>query len=255
MDVVRGLGLEVERTKTSVSAEFGTLNSTLFRWAGSHLAVVPTLRFGMLRHTEHPAGLGVNFAKFRGTSADINFKAGKVFFRWHLNLLRNVRLTLDELGFRGSLACRLSSIFGLFPRDIHVHRAPLPPCPHNVRIHPDLVVAVPKGSMGSELQEVNSYMMASWRWSHRYEAVSEAVRYCVQLSRIRRPTGPRFGSWSSSLSVSRRQLKRRFKRSADAQTELMFVELLATQEHEYEALPLYQPFSEADASFYEEKGK
>jgi len=72
MNVVGELGLEVERSKTSVSQEFGTLNSTLLRWFGGRLRVSPTLRYGMLRPREFLNGIGRDFASFvRGVPADV----------------------------------------------------------------------------------------------------------------------------------------------------------------------------------------
>jgi len=82
MSTVEDLGLEVERTKTSVSAEFGTLNSTLFVWKDEALTLKHTLRLGMLRSSDYPTSLGASFHSFLGDlSGPARFRAGLAFFQ------------------------------------------------------------------------------------------------------------------------------------------------------------------------------
>jgi hypothetical protein len=243
MDTVGSIGLEVERSKTSIAYDFGSLNSTLLRWSGDALVVVPTLRFGMLRQAEFPQGLGRSFYSFCGKieDVDVKWRAARAFFRWHLKSLRSTRLTLDELGFRGTLARRLAGIFNLLPTDILILEAPVTPSPHNVRVHPNLVVKITKRSAGPELSEINSYMMSAWKWNHLFQPTSTAIQYALEMSKIRRPPGPRFCDlpMSRQSKVTGRAIKRRFCRQSEEGTEMLFVELLATQQFEACSLPPY----------------
>lgn len=222
MEVVGLLGLEVERTKTSVSTSFGSLNSTLFRWGEDDLLyVVPTLRFGMLRPAEFPNSLGTSFDSFvRGQPTEIRWRAARAFFSWHLCLMKSVRLQPDELGFRGGLAFRMSRIFGLLANDDSVVVPPRPPISHNVVLSSDEVSMVPAIEMTEELVELNNREMASWKFrvdfvDSRFRA---GLRYCLALSRVRQPlTVVRIEPVRYFLSddFSWRRLRKRFFRSRE----------------------------------------
>lgn len=219
MDVVMGLGLEVERTKTSVSDEYGSLNSTLFEWKGDYLEVTPTLRFGMLRHAEILTSLGTSFDSFtRNLRPEIRWRAARAFFSWHLVSMKSVRACLDELGFRGGLAFRMARIFGLLPRCESVVVLPRPPVGHNVSLVTDEVTLVPDDSMTSELKVLNAREMASWKFGVEYASLLETatIRYCIAMSMIRRPEDP--ATWvyptfrELTEDFSWRRLRKRFFR-------------------------------------------
>jgi len=190
MSVVDTLGLQVEVTKTSISEEFGTLNSTLFEWKGDYLTVVPTLRFGMLRRADYVNSLGTTFHSFvRGQEPDILWRAARTFFSWHLAEMKSVRLLPDELGFRGALAFRMSRVFGLLIDDPKIYEVPRAPIPHNVVYSSDKVMMVPPSLLTSELEEVNNREMAAWKFSVDFQdtRVRSAIRYCLSMSGVRRP--------------------------------------------------------------------
>ncbi|QKI79843.1 RNA-dependent RNA polymerase [Erysiphe necator associated ourmia-like virus 13] len=190
MKLVGDLGLEVERTKTSVAAEFGSLNSTLFRWAGVHLRVVPTLRFGRLRSSQYVNSLSRELRMFvAGLRNGARFRAGVVFFRWHLGLLRSTRLTLLELGFRGTLAARLSELFRLAPCEQPRFDVPPAPVGHNVVVSTDLATWVPEDSVSAELSVLNARETASWKFGLDFVNSKDrcTIRYFMRLSAIRRP--------------------------------------------------------------------
>jgi len=186
MSVVKGLGLEVERSKTSISLEYGTLNSTLVEWADSSdrysvLLVVPTLRFGMLRRAEFPHSLGRQFSQFVA-GHPCQYSAGMVFFQHHLQEMKNTSYSLPSLGFRGRLAFRLAEKFGLDSLRRISATPPSPPHPHNVTVPSDLVVEVPEEYATEEVQEASACEIAAWKWQHPFSAeerVREAVRYCI----------------------------------------------------------------------------
>jgi len=219
MSVVRGLGLEVEKTKTSVDVDFGTVNSTLFKWAeDGMLSVVPTLRFGMLRPVEFTNSLGSSFHSFtRGLPQDVLWRAARTFFSWHLVSLKSVRLFPDEMGFRGSLAFRMSRIFGLLGRDLSLVRAPGAPVPHNVVLSVESCTMIPEESLSSELKLLNDRQMASWKFSVDFLECREraALRYCLQLSMTRRPfvdfSGPVWSSLTDDFSWRRLRRVRFFR--------------------------------------------
>lgn len=188
MRVVGELGLEVERTKTSVSCSFGSLNSTLLRWRGVHLRVIPTLRFGRLRHSQYVNSLSREFRQFiAGLRNGERFRAGLVFFRWHLGSLRSTRLTLLELGFRGSLAMRLSELFRLVPESEPEYEVPPAPVGHNVTISSDLADWVPEDTLTSELKFLNTRETAAWKFGLNFQndVVKSSLRYFLRLSSVR----------------------------------------------------------------------
>jgi hypothetical protein len=252
MDTVLSLGLEVEKTKTSVDPSFGSLNSTLLRWKSGRLRVSPVLRFGMLRPRDFLNGLGRDFASFvAGVPPEVAWSAGKEFFKWHVAAIRRSgRLTADEWGFRGRLAWRLATLFSLAPS---AHVSVLPPetpSQHNVQIPSGLVESIPRGSAGEELEALNAAEMTCWKWQHEYSRVDGTLRYLVRLSSARAPAEPDvLGGSPASLSVrhrvrltapSRSSLHARFFAGAESPRVLVFRELLRMQDFsEFEALPPY----------------
>lgn len=184
---VGDVGLTVERTKTSVSNAFGTINSTLLRWDDGFLKPVPTVRMGMLRPCEFPHSLGKSFESFvRGFSSKLKWKIGREFFRAHVGELRSCRFTLPSLGFRGSLALRLSDKFGLLDEDRIDAQPPSAPQSHDVVLPNDLVTQVATDGIDKELQLVSSAEVASWKWSFGFKGVdrvSDAIRYAIASTR------------------------------------------------------------------------
>lgn len=177
-------------TKTSVSDSFGTLNSTLFEWEGDLLKVVPTLRFGMLRTPDYLNSLGPTFHSFvRGQETEVAWKAARTFFSWHIASLRSVRCRPDEFGFRGALAFRMSRIFGLLDGDLRIFDLPRPPVPHSVLLDHSVITMIPEDELGPELRLLNDREMASWKFSVDFQSLRSqtGIRYCLQLSDIRRP--------------------------------------------------------------------
>jgi len=189
MGLVGSLGLEVERTKTSVDDEYGSLNSTLLRFVGGHLQVIPTLRFGRLRESEFVNSLGSEFSSFvRGTTNGQRFRAGLIWFRSKLRLLRSTRLTLHEIGFRGTLALRLGRLFKLsvFHPDVVV--APEPPTGHNVVLDREEFTRVPEDQVTEEFRRMASLETVSWKFTKNYQESRwrHGIRYCMAMSSIRR---------------------------------------------------------------------
>jgi len=114
MDTVGSLSLEVEKTKTSVSPEFGSLNSTLCRRFGAFYRVVATVRMGMLRESESYDTLSKGFDDFiAGLKGSLRYRAAMAWFSWNIGKIRPLGLTTWDLGFRGPLAYRATKKFGL----------------------------------------------------------------------------------------------------------------------------------------------
>jgi hypothetical protein len=194
MDVVSGLGLEVERSKTSVSSDYGSVNSTLLAWNGRALVVKHTLRFGMLRPTDHPDSLGVGFRKFLGDlTGDVRFRAGRQFVLWHRTELRG--RCMSQLGFRGSLAYRLSVLLRLSVTSLTDVPYPKPPTPHSIHLDPELVTMVPVKSCDSEFLGESFREMISWKWSLPWDPVSyerEVLKHCIARTVFRGVTSETF---------------------------------------------------------------
>nr|WLK77426.1 RNA-dependent RNA polymerase [Suillus luteus botourmiavirus 1] len=206
MDTVGGLGLEVERTKTSIAVDYGSLNSTLLRWNDEGLLdVVPTLRFGMLRPADYPHNLGKSFEDFlRGQTGDIRWRAGRKFFDYHVGELRAQPLSLPSLGFRGSLAHRLARIYGLLGRPDG--ELPRPPRVHSVELPRDLVCEVPLDAVSEEVRNLNAIETAAWKWTTGFQPAaktSEAIQYCLEMSSLV-PTEPipLWAFWASDSEFS-----------------------------------------------------
>jgi len=195
MKVVADVGLDVEVTKTSVSHDFGSLNSTLFRWSSSGLLyVVPTLRFGMLRHSEYVTGSGRSFASFvRGLPSQVRYRAACCWFSYKIAQIRDCRLTLPELGFEGALAWRMGRKFNLHPSPTRIP-APREPVGHNLALSSESFSLLPAGCLGPEEEAINAMEMVAWKWSIDYSEsrVRSAVRYCIALSSVRSVKEPDF---------------------------------------------------------------
>jgi hypothetical protein len=190
LDTVGSLSLEVERSKTSVAESHGSLNSTLVEWAGNYLRVVPTLRFGMLRPVDFPSSLGRSFSEFlKGIVGVERFRAGRVFFDFHLGELKNCSWSLPSLGFRGALAHRLARLYGLVlgRQDGSYPEAPS----HNsVCLSRDLISEVPLDFVSSELRDLDAVETAAWKWSTGFvgrDLVSSGVQYAIAATYWRHP--------------------------------------------------------------------
>lgn len=203
------VGLTVEPTKTSVEDNWGTINSTLLEWRGEFLEPAWSARFGMFRPAEHPESLGRSFLSFlRGLNeADLRFRAGREFFKWHVSELRSAGCSLVSLGFRGLLARRLAKLFSLlelpsceFPRAFDKHK---------VGYDADFIARHDLDALGPEELFQSSLELGSQKWANGFRPAvvsREALRYCLSRSAVK---GSRFDypvipSWTfSSLSEFR----------------------------------------------------
>lgn len=189
--VVGEVGLTVEVTKTSVSGQYGSLNSTLFRWQDRYLRVVPTLRFGMLRRSEFPHSLSSSFSDFvRGQPSSVRYLAARSWFEWHVGELRAAQLSLGELGFVGRLAFRVADQIGLLKNQRRRIEsgisldAQLPPLPsfHNIILDRDDVYEVP--SLREDEEVLMSRQTSAWKWNlaNKFEASGNKIRFWLRLS-------------------------------------------------------------------------
>jgi len=173
MSVVSRLGLEVEQTKTSVSTEYGSLNSTLLRWTPEGLAVVKTLRFGMLREVSHPGTLGISALLFsRVGPRDTWLRNFEEFLSWHQHTIYKWRCVASDMGFSGRLALRAWTRFRggrLLWRDDVLHRKgidklPAAHCPHNVIMGSREFVSVDPTEVTNTMSVATAMWMASRKW-------------------------------------------------------------------------------------------
>jgi hypothetical protein len=173
METVSEVGLEVERTKTSISQEFGSLNSTLVRWSNGRLKVVPTLRFGMLRQPEFPHNLSKVFRDFVSAAprkGGVRFIAAREWFSWQRPSFKQ-GLSLAELGFEGSLAWRAAGREGiltlqksrLLTGETLDKSLPSVKDLHNVVLSGDNVVKVP--SLTKEEELAFGLEVVAWKWT------------------------------------------------------------------------------------------
>jgi len=189
VSTVRRVGLEVELSKTSFDDDFGSLNSTLVRWRGGHLRVVPTVRMGMLRSADFVNSLSSNFRSFvRGLGA-LAYRAARVFFDWHKKSFISSGRTLTSLGFTGSLAWRVVEKMKLQRvsfRNIRFGNSPVPPAPtfHNFALSSDQVEYLPENVCASSLDS-SIREMTSWKWSLRgeFNKKGSVISYLAALSR------------------------------------------------------------------------
>jgi hypothetical protein len=185
--VVATVGLEVEETKTSVEVDWGTLNSTLLRWERGLLSPVWSARFGMLRPAEHPGSLGKSFLDFlRGAPDEFRFRAGRVWFEWHLGELRSAGVALPSLGFRGLLAKRLAGLFHL----LHFGSSEFPSYfrSHGICMTADFVSRVDPSGLSEEELRAASMEVAAQKWSIGWVPecrVRNAIRYCLARTQVK----------------------------------------------------------------------
>jgi len=172
----------------------------------------------MLRHVEFVNSLGSSFHSFvRGQPEGVLWRAARTFFSWHLSSMKSVRLSPDEMGMRGGLAFRMSRIFGLLSRDLSIVEVPRAPIPHNVVLSVESCTMVPEEALSSEVRLLNDREMASWKFSVDFQSCREraALRYCLQLSLLRRPvtsfSGPPKIALTDDFSWRRVRRKRFFR--------------------------------------------
>lgn len=196
MGVVGEVGLEVEQTKTSVSPDFGSLNSTLYRWKSHLLREVKTLRFGMLRTQPFANSIAKTFSAFAvpGLPAQVRFNAGLEFLHWHSGLIIRTGLSPQELGFTGRMAFRCFQKSGLLrtqkrrlldePYTCFRRQLPSSPCIHNIVLR-DEIEWVP--SLSKEEERMTRREIASWKWRMRggfvKKIASMELSYWLELSR------------------------------------------------------------------------
>nr|WAK77773.1 MAG: RNA-dependent RNA polymerase [Botourmiaviridae sp.] len=173
MEIVGSLSLEVEKTKTSVSSDFGSLNSTLLRWFPSGLRPIKTLRFGMLRECGHPGNLGVNALKFSRVGPRATWLTNfREFLSWHEATIIKWRCVLSDMGFSGRLARRAFQVYRggrLLMRDdifhsLNLPRLDPPPCPHNIVMGGSEFIKVASCFVTREVQRETARWMSSRKW-------------------------------------------------------------------------------------------
>lgn len=183
--VLGPLGLTVEKTKTSVEVEWGTINSTLLRWRDGSLVPCWSARFGMFRPADHPGGLGSSFLSFLSgcDEPDLRFRAAREFFRWHLSELRSSGVSPVSLGFRGLLARRLSKLYSLL--ELPLSDLPRAFKKHDVCYDEDFVTRVDVQAFGPEELFQSSLELGSMKWNRGWRPVDvtrEAIRYCLAMT-------------------------------------------------------------------------
>jgi hypothetical protein len=186
MDTVGRLSLEVEKTKTSVSPEFGSLNSTLCRRFGAFYRVVATVRMGMLRESESLDTLSKGFDDFiAGLKGSLRFRAAMAWFSWNIGKIRPLGLTTWDLGFRGPLAYRATKRFGLrlgpslqkIP-SLKVENGLSLTCEY---VDPDL--------LDQDEKKENLAELAAWKWRTAFKVSSrsrESMIFHLAISATRR---------------------------------------------------------------------
>jgi len=184
METVGRLGLEVEKTKTSVDAVNGSLNSTLLRWKDGELAIVPTLRFGSLRKTDQVNSLGRSYGNWlAGIEGQVRYRAGRVFFEHHLGALKNAAVLPASLGFRGLLAARLSKKFRLHV--LPARTLPEYPTLHSTVYSRDAVLEVPVELLLDDMRKDACAELAAAKWASQFEpkdAHPTIIRWCIERS-------------------------------------------------------------------------
>jgi len=189
VETVRSVGLEVERSKTSFDDTFGSLNSTLLRWRGCYLRVVPTVRMGMLRSADYVNSLSSNFRSFVKGLGTLTYAAARVFMTWHRKMIISSGRTLSSLGFTGALAWRVATKMRLQRvafRDIRFGHSALPTAPtfHNFALSSDQVEYIPENVCASSLED-SVREMTSWKWSlvGKFNSKGTIISYLAALSR------------------------------------------------------------------------
>jgi hypothetical protein len=182
MNVVGQLSLEVEKTKTSVSPTYGSLNSTLCKRFGAFYRVVATVRMGMLRESESLDTLSKGFDDFiAGLKGSLRFRAAMAWFSWNIGKIRPLGLTTHDLGFRGPLAYRATKRFGL-------RLGPSNRIVPSLKIDNGLTLAceyVDPDLLDDDEKKENLAELAAWKWRTGYEVYSSqraAMRFHLAIS-------------------------------------------------------------------------
>jgi len=177
MNTVGQLSLEVEKTKTSVSPEFGSLNSTLCRRYGAFYRVVATVRMGMLRESESYDTLSKGFDDFiAGLKGSLRYRAAMAWFSWNIGKIRPLGLTTWDLGFRGPLAYRATKKFGL-RQGPSLQKIP------SLKIENGLSLTceyVDPDLLDQDEKKENLAELAAWKWRTGFK-VSSATRASMDL--------------------------------------------------------------------------
>jgi len=204
LGMVGSLGLEVEKTKTSVSESYGTLNSTLIVRENGKYKVRQTFRFGMLGELDDITSLSTVFSSFvSGISGRPRFRGAVEFFRWHLPLIKSQRLTTLELGFRGDLAWRVTRKFGLLMCPAVASLPKLGP-DHNV-VLPKECKFVDPATLTKEDKRKSAYELTSWKFSKEFRSLARRSKlsFLLKLSEVR-PSRPCFNAlfWEGTRAGS-----------------------------------------------------
>ncbi|QKI79908.1 RNA-dependent RNA polymerase [Erysiphe necator associated ourmia-like virus 78] len=189
MNTVGSLSLEVERSKTSVSTDYGSLNSTLCRRYGAFYRVVATVRMGMLRECESLDSLSRGFDDFiAGLKGSLRYRAAMAWFSWNIGKIRPLGLTTHDLGFRGPLAYRCTKRYGL-------RLGPSGRSVPSLKIDNGLQLAceyVDADLLDEDEKKENLAELAAWKWRTRYNVYSDEranMDYYLAISatRVDRP--------------------------------------------------------------------
>jgi hypothetical protein len=163
LDIVKRVGLEVERTKTSVGT-WGSINSTVIN---PDLNIVRTLKFGLLKTPEYPHGLGASFRKWVNSVArSRRFAAGVSFLNEHRKTIHKSMVSVTEMGLSGRLVVNCLKRLGLWDREnavTHYGDLKLPPAPMKHGVLMDLV-QVEEREVCEDLERVNAREMAAEKW-------------------------------------------------------------------------------------------
>jgi len=173
VETIVGVGFEVEHTKTSCSASFGTINSTLLRWREGNLVPIRTYKMGMLRRSEHPSNLGASFDTFCKVGDKRRwFIAGLEFLQYHSYIL-GWNCVAQDMGFRGRLARSVwRNAWGgaLWLRESVLRSAsdlpalePLP-CPHSIVMKSEEFQSFPADLISPEMSRGIGRWMAARKW-------------------------------------------------------------------------------------------
>ncbi|QKI79943.1 RNA-dependent RNA polymerase [Erysiphe necator associated ourmia-like virus 114] len=189
MSTVSALSLEVERSKTSVSPFYGSLNSTLCRRFGSRYRVVATVRMGMLRESESLDSLARGFDSFiMGLKGSVRYRAAMSWFSWNIMKIRPLGLTTLDLGFRGPLAYRATKKFGL--RVGHsCQKIPSLRFDNGLDLASSGCEFVDPASLQEGEKKASLFELSSWKWRTRYNVYSTArskISFMLAISATRR---------------------------------------------------------------------
>jgi len=205
------VGFEVERSKTSVSRDYGSINSTLVRFGGGELRPVRTYRFGMLRPVNHPSGLGAAFDSFAKVGKPSRwYRAGIEFLHWHKRSIIRWFCSPQEAGFYGRLARSCWKGFGrgvLWEREVLRTKLedfpslrPLS-CPHTIIMASKEFQVFPEGTIGKrEEGEISRWMAArKWELGKTFQRVKAEKELADRQSKILKVCSPKL--FSSLKSV------------------------------------------------------